>query len=104
MKTATAFTITVGLESPTITEDQAYALALELAGIHFPAGHTITEAMGRWQSPERGIVNEPSLIITVIGEGQAYRAAVGAFCFDYKELASQDCVLLQISQPETLWI
>ena len=60
--------------------------------------------MGRWQSPERGIVNEPSLIITVIGEGQAYRAAVGAFCFDYKELASQDCVLLQISQPETFWI
>lgn len=100
----TTFTITVGLESPTITEAQAHALALELAGIHFPAGHTITEAMGRWLSPERGIVNEPSLVITVIGEGQGCRAAVGAFCFDYKELASQDCVLLQISQPETLWI
>ena len=104
MPTASTFTITLGLESPTITEAQARAAALELAGIHFPSGHTITEAIGRWQSPDRGIVNEPTLIVMAIGEGSAYRQAVGDFCADYKELAAQDAVLLQITKPETLWI
>lgn len=104
MPTASTFTITLGLESPTLTEAQARAAALELAGIHFSSGHTITEATGRWQSPDRGIVDEPTLVVMAIGEGPAYRQAVGDFCADYKELAAQDAVLLQITQPETLWI
>ena len=104
MSATSTFTITLGLESPALTEDQARDAALTLAGIHFPAGHTITEATGRWESPDRGIVDEPSLIIMVIGEGQAYRQAVGNFCADYKELAAQDAVLLQITSPDTIWI
>lgn len=104
MSAASTFTITLGLESPTLTEAQARAAALELAGIHFPSGHTITEATGRWESPDRGIVDEPTLIVMVIGEGQAHRRAVGNFCADYKELAAQDAVLLQITKPETIWV
>ena len=104
MSNATTYTITVGLESPELTVDQARDAALTLAGIHFPSGHTIVDATGRWESPERGIVDEPSLIITVIGEGQAHRAAVGKFCHEYKAAASQDAVLLQITKPETYWI
>jgi len=104
MTTATTYTITVGLESPTLTVDQARDAALTLAGIHFPSGHTVVDATGRWESPERGLVDEPSLIITVIGEGQAHRAAVGKFAYDYKEVAAQDAVLLQITKPETYWI
>jgi len=104
MSNATTFTITVGLESPTLNEKQAEQLVYDLAAKRFPSGHTITRATGRWESPERGIVDEPSLVITVIGEGQAYRAAVGQFCFEYKKQASQDAVLLQITKPETYWV
>ena len=104
MSNATTHTITVGLESPALTEKQAEQLVYDLAAKHFPSGHTITQAVGRWESPERGIVDEPSLIITVIGEGQAHRSAVGKFCFEYKKQASQDAVLLQITKPETYWI
>ena len=104
MSNATTYTITVGLESPELTPEQCKAAALELAGIHFPSGHTITEAVGRWQSPERGIIDEPSLVITVIGEGEAYRSAAGRFCYDYKELAVQDAVLIQIAKPDTFWV
>jgi len=104
MTTATTYTVTLGLESPELTVDQCRAAALDLAAIHFPSGHTVIECTGRWESPERGIIDEPSLQILVIGEGQAHRAAVGRFCFDYKEVAAQDAVLLQVTKPETYWV
>ena len=104
MSTATTYTITIGLESPTLTPDQCRANALWLAGQCFPAGHTITEATGRWQSPDRGIVDEPSLVVSVIGEGQAHRRAVDQFCRSYKAICAQDAVLLQITRPETHWL
>lgn len=103
MSKATTYTITVGLESPELAEKQCRAFALIAAAKYFPSGHTITEATGRWQS-ERGIIDEPSLIITVIGEGQAHRDAVSRFCQDYKKGCFQDCVLVQISKPETIWV
>ena len=104
MSNATTYTITIGLESPELSVQAAKEAALFLAGVNFPSGHTVVEATGRWASPERGLIDEPSLIITVIGEGQAHRNAVGKFCRQYKEAAAQDCVLLQITKPETLWV
>ena len=103
MSNTTTYTITLGLESPKLTVDECRALALIAAAKYFPSGHTVTEATGRWES-ERGIIDEPSLVITVIGEGSAHRAAVGKFCFDYKAGAFQDAVLLQITKPETIWV
>ena len=104
MSTATTYTITVGLESPTITPSQARQLALSLAGQYFPSGHTVIDCTGRWESPERGIVDEPSLQVIVIGEGQAHRRAVLTFCEAYKLQATQDAVLLQITRPDTHWV
>lgn len=96
----TTFTITIGLESPTLSETEARALALETAARCFPSGHTITEATGRWES-DRGIIDEASLVITVIGDDMA---PVAEFCKSYKVGAQQDAVLLQISKPETIWV
>ena len=101
MSNTTTYTITLGLESPKLTVDECRALALIAAAKYFPSGHTVTEATGRWERA-RGIIEEPSLVITVIGEGCAHRAAVGKFCFDYKAGAFQDAVLVQITQPETI--
>ena len=103
MSNATTYTITVGLESPELTVDECHAFALIAAAKYFPSGHTVVEATGRWQS-ERGIINEPSLIITVIGEGQAHRDAVSNFCQAYKVGCFQDCVLLQVTRPDTIWV
>lgn len=101
---ATTYAITLGLESPTLTPDQCRANALWLAGQCFPSGHTIMEATGRWESPERGLVDEPTLLITVIGEGQAHERAVYQFCRSYKAICAQDAVLLQITRPQTEWV
>ena len=54
------YTITIGLESPELTVDQCRAFAYIAAGKYFPSGHTIQEATGRWESPERGMIDEPS--------------------------------------------
>jgi len=103
MSLATTYTITLGLESPKLTVEECRALALIAAAENFPSGHTITEATGRWTS-DRGVIDEPSLVITVIGEGSAHRDAVNLFCQTYKAGAFQDCVLLQITRPETIWV
>lgn len=103
MSNTTTYTITLGLESPRLTVDECRALALIAAAKYFPSGHTVTDAIGRWES-ERGVIDEPSLVITVIGEGSAHRDAVNQFCQAYKAGAFQDCVLLQITKPETIWV
>ncbi len=97
------YTITIGLESPKLTVGECRALALIAAAKFFPSGHTVTDAIGRWES-ERGVIDESSLVITVIGEGSAHRDAVMQFCETYKVGAFQDCVLLQITRPETIWV
>lgn len=104
MSRTTTYTITVGLESPELTVDQCRAFAFIAAGKCFPSGHTITEAIGRWESPERGIIDEPSLVITVIGEGSAHDDAVRRFCATYKRGCFQDCVLVQVTKPDTFWV
>ena len=98
--TTPTFTITIGLESPRLMPEECRALALIAAARYFPSGHTVTEAIGRWTS-ERGVIDEPSLVITVITDD---RAAVDQFCQTYKVAALQDCVLLQITRPETIWV
>ena len=99
--TTPTYTITLGLESPRLTVGECHALALIAAGKYFPLGHTVTESVGRWLSETRGVIDEPSLVITVITDD---RDAVDQFCQTYKAGAFQDCVLLQISRPETIWV
>ena len=97
------FTITIGLESPQLTPEECRQFALISAGKFFPEGHSIIDLTGRWLSPSRGIVDEPSLQIIVIGD-DSIRENVLAFCNTYKAGCFQDCVLLQVSQPETHWL
>ena len=101
MTASPTFTISVGLESPELTVDQCRANALWLAAQCFPAGHTITEATGRWESPQRGLIDEPTLVVTVIGD---VRQAALQFASSYKQICSQDSVLVQVTHPETLWV
>ena len=101
MTRTTTYSITVGLESPELTVDQCRAFAFIAAGKYFPAGHTIVEATGRWTS-DRGVIDEPSLIITVIG--QDVDDAVRGFVTDYKRGCFQDCVLVQVTRPDTFWV
>ena len=103
MSMTTTHTITVGLESPELTPEQCKAFALIAAAKYFPSGHTVIDCTGRWES-ERGIIDEPSLQIIVIGQGQAHRDAVANFCRDYKRGCFQDCVLVQVTKPETYWV
>ena len=87
MTRTTTYSITVGLESPELTVDQCRAFAFSAAGKYFPEGHTIVEATGRWTS-DRGVIDEPSLIITVIGMN--VDDAVRGFVTDYKRGCFQD--------------
>ena len=104
MSLTNTYTITIGLESPELTVDQCRAFAFIAAGKYFPSGHTVQEATGRWESPERGMIDEPSLIITVIGQGSAHDDAVRNFVTDYKRGCFQDCVLVQVTRPDTFWV
>ena len=104
MSLCTTYTITVGLESPELTVDECRKFAYIAAGKYFPSGHTIQEATGRWESPERGMIDEPTLIITVIGQGQAHDDAVQNFVRAYKTGCFQDCVLIQVTRPDTFWV
>jgi len=102
MSLTTTYTITVGLESPELSVAECKAFALIAAGKYFPSGHTVIECTGRWESPERGIIDEPSLQIVVIG--QDVDDAVRNFCVDYKRGCFQDCVLIQVARPDTFWV
>jgi hypothetical protein len=98
------FTITIGLESPTLTTSEARQIALALAADCFPIGHTVVDAVGRWLSHERGIIDEPSLQIIVAGDDPETRDNVERFCRGYKSAAAQDSVMLQVTNPQTFFI
>lgn len=104
MSPTTTYAITIGLESPELTVEQCHAFALIAASKHFPLGHTIIECTGRWQSPERGLIDEPSLQVVVVDEDSTLDDAVKSFCRDYKRGCFQDSVLVQVTRPDTIWV
>jgi len=82
-----------GLYANGLYPDQADQLARDLAMAHFPNGHTIYEAEGRWA----GInveCNEPTLIIEVWEVAGFDTPDVIGLAADYKELASQESVVI----------
>ena len=82
-----------GLQSPNLTEDQAAALVRDLAMEHFPNGHTIYEATGRW----RGLMvecNERTLIVEVWEMAGFDQPALAPMIADYKDLAQQESVVM----------
>ena len=82
-----------GLQARELTTDQADALVRDLACQHFPNGHTIHEATGRWRGLTM-IVDEPTLIVEVWEVSGFGEPAIGPFAADYKELALQESVVI----------
>ena len=86
-----------GLNSPNLTEDQALDCVTTLALTHFPHGHTLYEAKGKW----RGLVGdytERTIIVEVWEVNGCGTPPVAELAADYKELAKQESVVV-ISQP-----
>ena len=91
----------MGLESPELSETQCRERVANLAAKFLPNGHTILEASGRWLSPERGLVDEPTLLVQVFAERgsdlfRAFYSMAGA----YKDQARQDCVIVTKHEVE----
>lgn len=73
--------------------------AEKLALKHFPQGHTIIEAKGRWMG-ERYACTEPTLIIEVITSNEAEVKRVWELAGAYKEAAKQESVMVTRTQIE----
>lgn len=80
-----------GLESPDLSPTQCRERLSNLAARHLPDGHTLIDARGCWLSPERGIVQEPTLILQAIG-GEYERQAIMTVARLYKLETRQDAV------------
>lgn len=89
-------------ESPAHQAACARVLVEQLAAHHFPAGHTIIEATGRWQDGKGRTVTEPALIVEwLVTDADKHsgiaHAAVSAFASAYKAKANQEAVLVTTS-------
>ena len=82
-----------GLYARNLTTDQADRLVRDLACQHFPNGHTIHEATGRWVGLTM-TVDEPTLIVEVWEVAGFGQPDLGPFAADYKELALQESVVI----------
>jgi len=90
-----------GLQTPHLTTDQADQLVRDLALAHFPNGHTIYQAEGRW----KGVMtecNEITLIIEVWEVAGFGTPPYEGFAVDYKELGRQESVVIMSTPSEAL--
>ena len=81
-------------------------LALILAAKHFPVGHTVYEANGRWMG-KVGVIDEPTIVVEVLCssceiERNEHHHAVQMFAGEYKDLAKQESVMVT-SQEIDAW-
>lgn len=95
------FSAYCGLESPDLSPAECRECLSNLAARHLPNGHTIIEAEGRWLSPERGIVQESTMIVQVFAErGDAVHQALLTVAGLYKNDARQDAVLIIATEAQ----
>ena len=105
LRTMQLFTAYLGLESVCLSEKDARIKALQLAARHLPNGHTTIDARGRWLSPERGLVSEPTLLVQVWAErGDEIHQALLAMSRLYKNEACQDAVVVTAVDVEADFI
>ena len=73
----------------------AKQLALSLAAKYFPAGHTVTDTLGRWFG-EVGIIDEATIVVDWITELPVtkYKTIAVDFAEAYKQQANQESVLV----------
>lgn len=82
-----------GLQSSNLVVEQADNLVKDLAIAHFPNGHTIHEATGRW-SGALFVCDEPTLIVEVWELAGFGTPPIGDFVGDYKNMAEQEAVVV----------
>lgn len=85
-----------GLQSNDLSPDQAAETVGALALEHFPNGHTIYEAEGRWRGANVAY-NERTLIVEVWEVEGFDKQPTSAFALAYRDAASQESVVI-ISQ------
>ena len=90
-----------GLQAPNLTTDQADQLVKDLAVVHFPNGHTIHQATGRWAG-FLGPVDEPTRIVEVWEMAGFDKPNLTGLIADYKELAKQEAVVMLTVPCEAL--
>ena len=98
-----AHRIFCGLQSPDLGETEAANLVNDLAMAHFPNGHTIYEANGRW----KGVLtecNERTLIVEVWEVDGFGKPPYASFAADYKDLARQESVVILSAETSALVI
>lgn len=94
-----------GLESPELSPTQCRERLSNLAARHLPNGHTMIEARGCWLSPERGIIQEPTIVLQVFAErGDAIHQALLTVARLYKNEARQDAVIVTSCEAEVDFI
>ena len=92
-----------GLQSPDLGETEAANLVNDLAMAHFPNGHTIYEANGRWKGAMVEC-NERTLIVEVWEVEGFGQPPYIDFAADYKELARQESVVILSAAANALVI
>ena len=88
-----------GLESRAFGPSEARQAVLELASKHFPNGHTIIDATGRWMKTD-----EPTVIVQVWEVNGFGTPPVAEFAGEYKEVALQEAVVIITQEAEALII
>lgn len=86
----------------------AKQIALNLAGKHFPTGHTVFDTLGRY-SGQVGIIDEPSICIQVLSPSDEISRnelnhAVNLFCDAYKFDANQESVLVTWQEIQAAFV
>jgi len=92
-----------GLQTPHLTTGQADQLVRDLALAHFPNGHTVYHAEGRW----KGVMvecSERTLIVEVWEVSGFDTPDYAGLAADYKELGRQESVVILSSPAEAVVI
>ena len=82
-----------GLDSRALGPSEARQAVLDLASLHFPNGHTIIDATGRWRHAD-----EATIIVQVWEVDGFGTPPYADFAGAYKEVAQQEAVVV-ITQP-----
>lgn len=83
----------------------AKQLALDLAAKYFPAGHTVSDTIGRWIG-EVGVIDEATIVVDWLTELDAPECEIVAkdFAGDYKQQANQEAVLVTFFDVSAVYV
>ena len=99
------FTIYCGTDAPHIDAVSCEDLARNLAAEAFPHGHSVRIEDGVWKMQTGETVNERTVVITWFTDSKAEgNAKVGKLAGDYKTLARQEAVLVEVQEVDSFFV